>query len=131
LNLTPQQVAVKIGEKAITTAVVKSVERALRMLINQMAIRMGESGNDAFLELEIKRCKKEWCCIWRRYDWKKDKDKKHYQCLDGSVMGSGLYENPLHAVSSFSECEDTFDSEFYEAKMGIKTWNEIFHPHKK
>jgi len=116
IGLSPNQIAIRIGRAVVTTVVVNSVERACNRFINEMARRMARRGNWAFLKVQVKRCKKESCCIiYRRYNWKKDKKTKYYQCIDGAGA-VGIYRDPVDAAKNFSRCKNTFNNEFDDAK---------------
>lgn len=108
MGLTPEQIAVKIGGAVITKSIVITFEKAISKFIKKITEELEKAGSWAFLKVQIKRCKKERCClIFKRYNRKKDKQPSYYQCEDATDI-LGLYKDPADAGNHFSECEETF-----------------------
>jgi len=112
MGLPPEDVLaelIAIGITEITTtAMISLVDDKFEELIE-----LRKDKYDSYLWIQIKRCKKERCCLfWKRYNWKKDKKVKYYQCYDGSLAASGYYENPGDAAANQDDCKETFKNKF-------------------
>jgi RHS repeat-associated protein len=117
MGLTPAQIAAKIGSTIVNQVVVKIVEKAFHKYIKQIAAKLAESGSWAFLKIKIKRCKKKrcWCLYSTRFDWKKDKKAKYYQCQDGTDI-LGIYKDEMTAAGQLGACKATFKDKVKEAQ---------------